>query len=126
MDIFGIHQQSLLLHEKRSQVLAKNIANADTPNYKARDIDFAAMLRGQGHESLAISKTNPNHLSNMQMLVAADLMYRNPMQNSADGNTVDSQIEQAQFSENSVRYLASLNFIKQEVNQIMLALKGDN
>lgn len=127
MNLFGIHEQSLLLHEKRSQVLAKNIANADTPNYKARDIDFAAILQGrESQNALAVAQTNQNHLTNFQEALGAELMFRNPMQNSQDGNTVDSQIEQSQFAENSMRYLANLNFINQDVNRIMLALKGDS
>lgn len=127
MGIFGLHEQSMLLLEQRTQILAKNIANADTPHFKARDIDFAAVLQGTEQPStLAMQQTNSAHLNHIREPLGTVLKYRHPLQNSKDGNTVDSQIEQAQFSENSVRYLASLSFINQAVNRIMIALKGDS
>ena len=126
MELFGIHEKALLLREQRTQILAENIANADTPNYKARDVDFQSILKGEaGLSQNALTKTNAQHLSTNGETGSPALKYRNPMQQSLDGNTVDSQIEQAEFSENAIRYTASLSFINQRMSNVMHALKGD-
>ena len=126
MELFGIHEKALLLREQRTQILAENIANADTPNYKARDVDFQSILKGEaGLSQNALTKTNAQHLSTNGETGSSALKYRNPMQQSLDGNTVDSQIEQAEFSENAIRYTASLSFINQRMSNVMHALKGD-
>ena len=126
MELFGIHEQALVAREKRTQLLAQNIANADTPNYKARDMDFASTLEGASDiMQTTLVRSNPLHMSAGLDPDASNIKYRIPMQNSIDGNTVDSQIEQAAFSENTVRYLASLNFINQRVSTILHSLKGE-
>jgi flagellar basal-body rod protein FlgB len=124
-NIFGIHEQALLLHGQRLGVLATNIANVDTPNYKARDIDFSAVLSHTDAAVLPMETTNAAHiqLSNDQM-TAADLKYRNPYQASLDGNTVEMPVEQAAFSENNVRYQASLQFINNTISELTLAING--
>jgi flagellar basal-body rod protein FlgB len=124
-NIFGIHEQALLLHGQRLSVLAANLANADTPNYKARDIDFAEVLGKTGDAPLPVTVTNAAHIvMNDGELPAGDLKYRNPYQASLDGNTVEMPVEQAAFSENNVRYQASLTFINSQISLLQFAIAG--
>jgi flagellar basal-body rod protein FlgB len=125
-NVFGIHEQALLLHGQRLGVLANNLANADTPGYKARDIDFGAVLsQTQGETELPLQATNAAHITfNDGELPPGDLKYRNPYQASLDGNTVEMPVEQAAFSENNVRYQASLNFINSQISELQLAIAG--
>ncbi len=124
-NIFGIHEQALLLHGQRMGVIATNLANADTPNYKARDIDFRAVLSQTDESSLPLAATETGHISLAQDGVAAeDLQYRNPYQASLDGNTVEMPVEQAAFSENNVRYQASLTFINLKISELQFAIAG--
>jgi len=124
-NIFGIHEQALLLHGQRVGVLATNLANADTPNYKARDIDFTAVLAHTDSGPLPLSITKAAHIAMSDGdAPAADLKYRNPYQASLDGNTVEMPVEQAAFSENNVRYQASLTFINLRIAELQLAING--
>ena len=123
------YQAALRLREMRQEVLASNIANADTPNYKARDMDFArslqAALQGSGG-NLAPAITAPGHLAGSRSgtAVNADLLYRRPVQPSADGNTVDMDVERAQFADNALRYEASVKFVSEEIKRILMAIQG--
>src|SRR5882672_693131 len=122
-NVFGIHEQALLLHGQRLGVLATNIANADTPNYKARDIDFGEVLAHTGEGWLPMRVTQAAHITISDgELPAGDLKYRNPYQASLDGNTVEMPVEQAAFAENNVRYQASLTFINLNIAQMQLKL----
>ena len=124
-NVFGIHEQALLLHGQRLSVLATNLANADTPNYKARDIDFAAVLGHTDETALPMQITQAAHITVSDGIAAgADLKYRNPYQASLDGNTVEMPVEQAAFSENNVRYQASLMFINGRIAELNLAING--
>ena len=125
-NIFGIHEQALLLHGQRVGILANNLANADTPNYKARDIDFAAVLGSTDEQlPLTVSVTHAAHITPLDAeLPSGELKYRNPYQASLDGNTVEMPVEQAAFSENNVRYQASLMFINLKIAQLQLAING--
>lgn len=124
-NLFGIHEQALLLHGQRMGVIATNLANADTPNYKARDIDFGAVLSQTDAGSLPMATTETAHISLAQDgVAAADLQYRNPYQASLDGNTVEMPVEQAAFSENNVRYQASLTFINLKISELQFAIAG--
>ena len=124
-NIFGIHEQALLLRGERVGVLAANLANIDTPNYKARDFDFYAALAGVDDAPLPLRATQPGHLELAAPAgLGADLKYRNPYQASLDGNTVEGPVEQANFSENSVRYQASLAFINHTIASLQLAING--
>ena len=125
-NVFGIHEQALLLHGQRLSVLANNLANADTPNFKARDIDFAAVLSGAaGDTSLPLAASDGAHFTlNDGEMPDSELKYRNPYQASLDGNTVEMPIEQAAFSETNVRFQASLNFINGEISDMTLAING--
>lgn len=124
----SFQQQALGLRAYRQQVLAGNIANADTPNYKARDFDFAAALNeamaGRGQGSLPVSRTNSAHLSGTNESGPARLMYRTPVQASADGNTVEMDVERAQFSENAIRYEAGLTFITHQLRMLTSAMQS--
>ncbi len=125
-NVFGIHEQALLLHGQRLSVLANNLANADTPNFKARDIDFAAVLSGaQGAAPLTVAVTHAAHLVMSDGEVPdGELKYRNPYQASLDGNTVEMPVEQAAFAANNVRYQASLTFINNQISLLQYAIAG--
>jgi flagellar basal-body rod protein FlgB len=124
-NVFGIHEQALLLHGQRVGILATNLANADTPNYKARDIDFSAVLAHSDATPLPLATTEAAHISMSDGATpSADLKYRNPYQATLDGNTVEMPVEQAAFSENNVRYQASLGFINLKIAELTLAING--
>jgi flagellar basal-body rod protein FlgB len=125
-NVFGIHEQALLLHGQRVGVLSNNIANADTPNYKARDLDFAAVLGASDDQMpLAMSATSEGHIIPLEgELPAGELKYRIPYQASLDGNTVEMPVEQAAFSETNVRYQASLQFINSRIAELQFAIAG--
>lgn len=125
---FSFQQQALDLRAYRQQILAGNIANADTPNYKARDFDFSTALKeavaGRSGGPLPLSTTAAQHLSGSAGSSPARLLYRTPAQASADGNTVDMDIERAQFSENAIQYEAGLTFIGLQIKTLMSAIQG--
>ncbi len=122
----GIHPQALALREKRSEVLASNLANADTPGYKARDLDFQTLLKQQAMpENIALEHSQTGHFSPNDRLLGASMMFRVPNHASLDGNTVESHIEQAKYSENAVQYQASLRFINGKFSGLMSALRGE-
>jgi len=124
-NIFGIHEPALLLAGQRLSVLANNMANADTPNFKARDIDFAEVLSGQGDNPLPMTATNAGHMTLSENGVpAAEVKYRNPYQAALDGNTVEMPVEEAAFAENNVRYQASLTFVNSQISTLSYAIAG--
>lgn len=123
----GIHEQALLLRSRRTEVLANNIANVNTPGFKARDIDFANVLRqqaGQG-EGLAINSSSALHFSGSSAPDKVTLSYRVPSQASLDGNTVDEQQENAAFARNALEHQASFQFLSGKFTGLMKALKGE-
>lgn len=127
--LFGIHTQALSLWQRRAEVLASNLANADTPGYRARDVDFRSALAAQSGaagDDLALAATEPGHLAapDSDAVSGAALKYRVPLQPSMDGNTVDAQVEQAAYAENSVRYQASLTFITAQIRMLRTAITG--
>lgn len=122
-------QTALTLRAGRQELLSSNIANADTPNYKARDIDFAGALKdamlGAGGK-LSVAQSTPLHLQGTagNSLMGAPVLYRRPLQPSGDGNTVDMDVERAQFADNALRYEASVKFISDDIKEIMQAIQG--
>ena len=118
--------QSLKLQAQRAQVLAANIANADTPNYKARDINFRAVMAATSEASSAFSMTTtaPAHMTPSAAADPAVSKYRVPLAPSLDGNTVDVQAEQAAFAETTVRYRSSLEFVNDTFRGLLLAITG--
>lgn len=117
----------LALYGKRSSLLAANIANADTPGFKARDIDFrTALAAAGGGDGVALQTTRPGHIASAGAATSdAELLYRVPTQPSLDGNTVNSQVEQAEFAENAVRYQSTLTFLSGRFQSLKLAIKGE-
>lgn len=116
----------LKLYGERSRMLASNIANADTPGYKARDIDFHSILARAEGTQMTMTATHAGHISgNTGGIGPMDTLYRIPVQASLDGNTVDSQVEQGQFTENAVRYQSTLTFLSGKFSGLKLAIKGE-
>ena len=113
--IFGIHGAALELRSQRMGVLASNIANAATPGFKARDIDFNA----------ALDARLENARSSGAGALDQPLVYRQPTMPSLDGNTVELGREQIAFAENALAYSATLSFVQGKVNTISRALKGE-
>ncbi|KXO14091.1 Flagellar basal-body rod protein FlgB [Moritella sp. JT01] len=121
----GIHQYSVGVRERRAEVLASNIANADTPGFKARDLSFKdALASATQGSSFNLLKTSERHISGGRSM-ASDLQYRIPNQpDTGDGNTVDVQIERASFMQNSMEYQASLSFLSSKIQTMRKAIKG--
>ncbi len=123
------NQTALSLRGARQELLASNIANADTPGYKARDINFAAALQNAVAGSsvklpLAISSSMHLEGNAGSTVMGAPVLYRRPVQPSADGNTVDMDVERAQFADNALRYEASVKFTSDELKDMLTALQG--
>ncbi len=119
--------QALDLRAHRTEVLASNIANADTPNYKARDFDFAAALSGAmgARERIALARSSARHLGGAaQQAPVAALQYRVPVQPSIDGNTVELDTELSQFSDNALRMQADLSFMSARLRDLQTAIQG--
>ena len=126
--VFGVSPDVLALRARRTELIAANLANADTPNYKARDIDFGeALARARGDLAPGrLQQTNPLHVDAIGGVgMSADARYRVPAQPSLDGNTVESDHEHMAFMDNAIRYQASLNFLNGKIQGLMLALKGE-
>ena len=125
---FSLHDDALILRGQRSSILASNIANVDTPHYKARDIDFSAMLRaasaGTG-DRLSLASTHRGHIAAQESMAPAQLLYRNPLHASLDGNSVDGHVEQAEFAQNALMYQTSFSFLNSKINGLVKALKGE-
>ena len=125
IDGFGLHEQALKFRARRNQVLSSNIANADTPNYKARDIDFRDALKSARQETISLTRTSDLHKQAWGTTAdGAAMMYRIPMQSTLDGNTVEMDVEQAAFAENALQYRASLAFLDGKIRTLQYALKG--
>lgn len=124
----NFHRQAVGLRAHRQQVLAANIANSDTPNFKARDIDFSAALdsalAGRQSGDLNLSRTSSRHLAGSANSGPAPLLYRTSFQPSADGNTVDMDIERAKFAENAMQYEASVQFLGGQFKTMLSAIQG--
>lgn len=119
----GIHQQAVAVRERRAEVLANNLANADTPGFKARDIDFRAVLNAeQGDSALAV--TNSKHMATFGA-GAGDLMFRMPLQPSLDGNTVEEQVELSQFAKNALDFQFSSQMLSNKFKGLSGAIRGD-
>jgi flagellar basal-body rod protein FlgB len=125
--LFGIHAQALQLQRQRMELIAGNLANADTPGFKARDLDFRQVLAA-AQSGADLQRTHAQHLSSASGGLSGDPLngpqYRLPVQPSVDGNTVDVQIEQAQFADAALRYQAGLGFIDSRMKGLMSALTG--
>ena len=136
-DMLQFHQQALGVRGTRQQLLASNIANADTPNYKARDFDFKNALQGvlarnnvtaETPQASVLATTAPNHLTGSAAGGVAPndvaLLYRTQQQGSVDGNTVDMDTERAAFADNAIHYEANLTLLNHQIKTMMAALQG--
>lgn len=123
---FSVHDDAMLLRSRRAEVLADNLANVDTPNFKARDIDFQAALAGQmqHQQGLQMAVTQAQHRNGIAA-TDSDLMYRTPHQPSIDGNTVEDQVEQAEFMQNALEFQISFQFLNSKIKGVKAALKGE-
>ena len=127
MNVLSTYESALMVRAQRNEVLAANIANADTPGYKARDIDFSAALSSvRKGGSLPLTTTSDLHRQSWGRGNGwqADAAYRVPSQPTLDGNTVETDVEQAQFAENALQYRVALSFIDSQIRSIRYALKG--
>ncbi|WP_019894319.1 flagellar basal body rod protein FlgB [Hydrogenovibrio halophilus] len=130
--IFGVHEEALNVRTARQKLLANNLANQDTPNFKARDIDWRAQMK-QASDELSMKpsgkpdmqRTHSGHITGFaEMTTDSFVKYRQPTQPALDGNTVEAHIEKAQFMENSMQYQASLEFINSKIKGIKGALSS--
>lgn len=131
-DSLNFNAQALLLRAERQRVLASNIANADTPNFRAQDFDFAQALNAATQSSAAASRsvqaarTAPGHLAPTQSPATPFLQYRVPTQGALDANSVDMDRERANFADNAVRYEASLRFLNGQIKTLLTAINGQS
>jgi len=132
-DYMRFNETALSLRAQRQQLLASNIANADTPNYKARDIDFSSALQGAMAASTppagVLAATAPNHLpgagqSGDFLPNGTPVQYRLSAQGAVDGNTVDMDVERNQFADNALRYEAGVTFLNMQIRGLMAAIQG--
>jgi len=122
----GVHESALHIRAKRAHVLASNLANVDTPNFKARDVNFNDALNTvmSGQTAGMPRATHMNHIQPESFISGYELQYRTPHQSSLDGNTVEHQVEMAAYSDNAMRYLANLRIISGKFNTLRTAIKG--
>ena len=122
---FDTYGQALKLRAFRNQVLSANIANTDTPNFKARDIDFKAALGAARGDTTTLRTTSDRHVGSFSTSpIGLEVLYRVPMQSSLDGNTVETDVEQAAFAENALQYRTTLQFLDGSIRTLKYALKG--
>lgn len=125
---FDFSTQALKLRSYRQQLLASNVANADTPNYKAVDIDFARELERVAHQEpgdVRMAATDARHMQpGNGNALGAKILFRPPSQPSLDGNTVNMDDERAQFAENALRYESTLRVLNGQIKTLMTAIKG--
>jgi flagellar basal-body rod protein FlgB len=117
------HAQSLTARSQRVEVLAQNIANADTPNFKARDVDFKQVFKNTQED--AMQTTHGKHLALPIDSSTDGMMYRIPFNVAFDGNTVELNVEQAQYGKAAAEYQATVNFLQDEISGLRKALRGE-
>ena len=120
----GFHASALQLRSRRNEMLASNIANAATPNFKARDLDFDTELK-RINKIGNIETSNNSHFASIQKRIGKDSVYRLPIHPSLDGNTVEMAVEQMQFSENVMRYQTTLSFLNNKISGLKSAIRGE-
>ena len=123
--LFGVHEQALIYRSKRAEVLASNMANSDTPGYKARDFDFKSVLNRLNTAAGHVTQTHHQHIGFDKTPATVALAYRTPLSASLDGNTVDAQVEQAKYAQNAMDYQTSLRFVNGKISSYLSALRGE-
>ena len=123
----GIHEDAIGLRAKRATLIAANLANADTPGYKARDMDFAALMSGVSTSLVSpqLSRTHTQHIAAGGSGFSFEPLYRIPLQPAVDNNTVDTQFEQAEFLKNAIAYQSSLTFLSGKLRSLRTAIRGE-
>ena len=121
-NIFGVHEQAVQLRQRRISLLGENIANADTPNFKAKDLDFKALMNNE--RSMSARRTHDMHIDH-KLGNKSGLVYRVPNNPAADGNTVELNFQQAEFGKESARYTATLQFLENRIGGGRKALRGE-
>jgi flagellar basal-body rod protein FlgB len=121
-NVFGVHEIAIGARQRRLGLLGENIANADTPNYKAKDIEFKALFDNE--RSMSTRRTHESHIDHASGS-RNGLVYRVPNNPAADGNTVELNYQQAQFGKESARYTATLQFLENRIGGIKRALRGE-
>ena len=121
-NVFGVHETAIGVRQRRLGLLGENIANADTPNYKAKDLDFKALINNE--RSMSTRRTHESHIDHSGG-ARNGLVYRVPNNPAADGNTVELNYQQAQFGKESARYTATLQFLENRIGGIKRALRGE-
>lgn len=124
---FGIHQHSIGIRARRTEILAGNIANADTPGYKARDIEFKdALQNARSRSGVFLNRTNENHkfAQSFSMAQSGELYRVGNQSDTGDGNSVDTEVERNLFMKNSMEYQASLDFLNSKISTLRKAIKG--
>lgn len=121
--IFGLSEKAMQVCEDRAVLLTNNLVNSATPHYKARDIDFSQIMK----ESMPTQELKTNQSGQLKSGSAAieHALYRVPMQESADGNTVDENIERKSFLENAMKYQVNLKFVEYKSDELRAAIKGE-
>ena len=123
VEALGIHAEAVAFRSQRAEILATNLAHADTPGFRARDVDFRQVLGRYAH---AMRITDPRHLDGIRQVNGNyTTRYRQPVQASLDQNTVDVQMERAAFLDNAMRYQASVTFLNGKISGLMSALRGE-
>ncbi len=121
---FDNEAKALNLCDYRATLIAKNLANSNTPGFKAQDINFSeVMQKAKGH--LALQGSNAQHIQTGPSASGSQLYYRVPMQTKMDNNTVDDEVERKNFIENALRYQAGVSFVEKKSSQIIKALRGE-
>ena len=121
-DPLGIHEKALAVRNQRMQVLAANIANADTPNYKAQDLDFKKILSSNPSPMAA---TNVRHFDRSDAAGGSGIVFRVPYNAAVDGNTVELQVEQAAYGEAAADFQSTLTFLESRISGIRKSLRGE-
>ncbi|WP_416886769.1 flagellar basal body rod protein FlgB [Marinospirillum sp.] len=121
----GIHAEALNVRSRRSEILANNLANSDTPGFKARDLDFQGILRGEyeSRQRMELNRTSARHIPAEAIIEDSSLQYRIPHQPAIDGNTVETNIEQAEFARNAMDFQTSFTFLDSRFSGLSKALR---
>jgi flagellar basal-body rod protein FlgB len=121
-DFLGVHATALPLREQRMQLIASNLSNADTPHYKAKDLNFQAALENAAAASAPLQATDTRHMNGLNL--PPQIYERAGVQPSLDGNTVDADVERAAYGRAALEYRASLSFIESKVRGMLTAITG--
>jgi flagellar basal-body rod protein FlgB len=118
----GIHPEALMFRSRRAEVIANNLINADTPGFQARDVRFSDALK---HEPSGLRRTNSRHFSDVMSAANEDLLYRTPLQPSVDGNTVEAEVEEANYMRNALEFQASFTILNGKLRGLASAIRGE-